>query len=238
MPAPRLIDGSRNQILLLCDHASNLVPAGFDLGLAGDVLHSHVAWDIGAAAVTGLVAARLSCPALLATVSRLVVDCNRPPAASVPESSDGIAIPGNRKLPAAALAARHALHDGYHRRIAGLIEERRPGLLVGVHSFTDRLATAPAPRPWPVALLWNRDRRASEIGLAVLRLERDLPGPVGENEPYSGKILNYTMNRHAEDNNIPYLNFEIRQDLLQDAAGQEHYAVLLARVIERVREAL
>ena len=41
---------------------------------------------------------------------------------------------------------------------------------------------------------------------------------VGDQLPYSGKLLNATMNRHAESNGIPYVGIEMRQDLVGDAA--------------------
>jgi predicted N-formylglutamate amidohydrolase len=100
-----------------------------------------------------------------------------------------------------------------------------------MHSFTPALASAPAPRPWPIAILWNHDDRAATLGLAHLAAEPDLGGPVGANEPYSGKVLNYTMDRHAEAAHIPYLGFEIRQDLIADDAGADRWAAIVVRTI-------
>ena len=238
MTAPLFIAGSSAEVLLVCDHASNAVPPGIDLGVPEAALKDHVAWDIGAAAVTTKVAALLGCPAWLASVSRLVVDCNRPPEHSVPEKSDGLIIPGNVGLEPEALEARHALHALFHDGISALLAKGHPRLLVSVHSFTPALASAPAPRPWPIAILWNADYRAAELGLAALESAAGLPGPVGANEPYSGKVLNYTMDRHAEAHGLPYLGFEIRQDLISDAAGQGHYAAIVARAITTTLEGL
>jgi predicted N-formylglutamate amidohydrolase len=197
-----------------------------------------VAWDIGAAAVTEAVARALDCPAWLATVSRLVVDCNRPVDASIPETSDGIAIPGNQGLCEGAIADRHAVHGAFHDGLAALIAVRRPRLLVSVHSFTPALASAPKPRPWPIAILWNRDERAARLGLAELAAEPELGGPVGANEPYSGKELNYTMDVHAEAAGIAYLGFEIRQDLIGDVGGVARWADIVARVTRATLEGL
>lgn len=238
MTAPVFIAGANADVLLVCDHASNAVPPGIDLGVPEAALQEHVAWDIGAAAVTTKVAALLSCPAWLASVSRLVADCNRPPEHSVPQKSDGLIIPGNVGLEPEALEARHALHARFHDGISALLAKGHPRLLVSVHSFTPALASAPAPRPWPIAILWNEDYRAAELGLAALEGEAGLPGPVGANEPYSGKVLNYTMDRHAEAHGLPYLGFEIRQDLIADAAGQDRYAAIVARAIATTLEGL
>ena len=57
---------------------------------------------------------------------------------------------------------------------------------------------------------------------------------VGDQQPYSGKLLNYTMNRHAEADGRPYLGIEVRQDQIGDAAGQAVWAERLARLCNRV----
>ena len=63
---------------ILCDHASNRVPRALDsLGLPPAELERHIAWDIGAAAITRRLAAHFDAPAVLAGYSRLVIDCNR-----------------------------------------------------------------------------------------------------------------------------------------------------------------
>lgn len=238
MTHPLLLDGADPRVLIVCDHASNAVPPGLDLGVPDAAMQEHVAWDIGAAAVTTRVSATLGCRAWLAQVSRLVVDCNRPPDHSIPERSDGIVIPANVGLSSAERAARLALHAAFHDGLDALVAKAPPTLLVSMHSFTPALASAPAPRPWPIAILWNHDERAARLGLAHLGTEPDLGGPVGANEPYSGKVLNYTMDRHAEAAHIPYLGFEIRQDLIADDMGAERWAAVVLRTIRATLEGL
>ena len=52
--------------LILCDHASNAVPDDLgDLGLPAVEFQRHIAYDIGAAAVTRALAASLGAPAIL-----------------------------------------------------------------------------------------------------------------------------------------------------------------------------
>ena len=238
MTQPLLLDGPEPHVLLVCDHASNHVPAGLDLRVPPDAMQDHVAWDIGAAAVTTRVARALRCRAWLAQVSRLVVDCNRPPDHSIPERSDGLVIPANVGLSPTERSERLALHAAFHDGLDALVTRAPPTLLVSMHSFTPALASAPAPRPWPIAILWNHDDRAARLGLAHLATEPDLGGPVGANEPYSGKILNYTMDRHAEAARIPYLGFEIRQDLIADTAGADRWADIVVRTIRATLEGL
>ena len=65
-------------IVLLCDHASNGLPADCGtLGLAAAELQRHIAYDIGAAAITEHLSALLEAPAVLSRHSRLLIDINR-----------------------------------------------------------------------------------------------------------------------------------------------------------------
>ena len=61
---------------------------------------------------------------------------------------------------------------------------------------------------------------------------------VGDQQPYSGRLLNATMNRHAEAEGRPYLGVEVRQDQIADAAGQDLWAERLARIANAVALAL
>lgn len=235
MSAGHFIDGATD-VLILCDHASNAVPADIDLGIAPALLGKHIAIDIGAAAVSKTLAAQLDAPAILAAVSRLVIDLNREPdsAGLIPHISDGHAIPGNGTADRAERIAR--FHAPYHRAIAATIRARRPKLLVSVHSFTPRLEQDDGPaRPWEIGILYNRDARAARIGIELLGKAGVI---TGDNEPYSGRLLNATMNRHAEGNGIAYLGIEIRNDLIADPAGVAHWAQLLAGIVKDVRNRL
>lgn len=235
MSVAQMIDGAAD-ILILCDHASSAVPADIDLGIDVELLTKHIAVDIGAAAVSEAMAVQLEAPAILATVSRLVIDLNREPdrLGLIPHSSDGHAIPGNDDVDRAARIAR--FHAPYHRLIAGSIRANRPKLIVSVHSFTPRLEQHDgADRPWEIGILYNRDARAARIGIELLKAAGIV---TGDNEPYSGRILNATMNRHAEGNGIPYLGIEVRNDLISDPAGVAHWAQLLAGIVKDARNRL
>lgn len=223
-------------LLVICDHAANAVPADIDLGIDSALLARHIAWDIGAEPVARGLCLRFGCPGLFAGVSRLVIDLHREEdsPALIPAESDGHAIPGNATLGAAGRAARIArFHRPYHARLAALVAATRPELIVSVHSFTPQLETAPGPaRPWHVGILYNEDDRAARIAVAALR---EAGFTTGDNEPYSGRQLNATLNRHAEAHGIPYLAIEIRNDLIADAAGAAAWVDHLAPVIERCR---
>lgn len=229
---PEVIAGADGGILLICDHASNAVPAGIDLGIDPALLGLHIGYDIGAAAVTRGIAARLGVPAILATVSRLVIDLNREADrfGLIPLDSDGHAIPGNAG--ADREERLRTIHAPYHRAIGAQIRAARPELLVAVHSFTPALEQGGEPRPWLAGVLHNRDDRAARPLLEAFRA-RGIA--VGDNQPYSGRLLNATLNRHAEGNGIPYASLEIRNDQIADAAGQAHWAAMLAEILSDVR---
>lgn len=234
MTAPRRIAGAAS-LLIIADHAANAVPPGVDLGIDPALLDDHIAIDIGTAALGAALAGRLEARAILATVSRLVIDCNRDPGVAdvIPVASDGHVITGNLLLSPAERALRiDAIHAPYHAAIAAEIALSRPALIVSVHSFTPRLATrSDEVRPWPLGILYNEDARAAHAGLAWLA-GHDIA--VGDNQPYSGRVLNYTMDRHAEAAGIAYLGLEVRNDGLRDAAGVARWAALLGDCIRHV----
>lgn len=220
-----------NGLLLIADHASNHVPDGIDLGIAPAMLDQHIAIDIGVAPLARALNALIGCTCILGGVSRLVVDFNREEDAPhiIPVASDGHAIPGNAISHDQRLARIDAYYRPYHRAIEGHIAAHPPRLLISLHSFTPQLETAPdVARPWQVGILYNQDDRAARIALPML----SAAGVVaGDQQPYSGKLLNATMNRHGEGNGIAYLGIEMRQDLIGDPAGVAHWAKVLAPVI-------
>ena len=108
--------------------------------------------------------------------------------------------------------------------------------ILSVHSFTPKLASNPdQQRPWEIGILYGEDDRAARIAIPLLEAAGLI---VGDQQPYSGKLLNATMNRHAEANGIPYLGIEMRQDLVADPAGQRRFADLLGPVVLACRSAL
>lgn len=216
MSVAALLEGGARDVLLLCDHASNAVPEGIDLGIDPALLDLHIAIDIGAADVTRALAARLDAPAILATVSRLVIDLHREPdhAGLIPHRTDGHWIPGNDAVDRAARIAR--FHAPYHRLLRDRVRRQRPALILSIHSFTPCLEHGGTPRPWEVGVLYNRDARAARRAVAWFRGQGLV---TGDNEPYSGRLLNATLNRHAEAQGIPSIAIEIRNDLIRDPAG-------------------
>lgn len=218
-------------LICVADHASNHVPAEVDLGIDRKLLEDHIALDIGVEGIADRLARRHGIPAHIATVSRLVCDFHRTEddPAAVPTSSDGHLVPGN--IGADIEKRLDLYHRPYHRALEAMIKEAKPRMIVALHSFTPSLATSDEERPWEVALLYNNDDRAA---LHAIRLFGEQGLTVGDNQPYSGKQLNATMDRHAEAQGIPYCTVEIRQDQIATEAGQARWAMLLADVMGRV----
>jgi predicted N-formylglutamate amidohydrolase len=233
--APYRIVGSPRfgGILVVSDHASNRVPDDIDLGIAADLLGQHIAVDLGVAEVAQTMAARPGTAAFLGNVSRLVCDFNRDEHAPavIPIASDGHAIPGNSLSHEAHQARLDRFFHSYHAALAALLEEAPPALIVSLHSFTPRLATSDEARPWQVGVLYNEDDRAARIAIPLLQAEGLV---VGDQQPYSGKLLNATMNRHAEADGRPYLGIEIRQDEIASPLAQAEWADRLHRIANRV----
>lgn len=229
------IAGNDDRLLLLCDHASNAVPVDIALGIDPALLDLHIAVDIGAGALTRSLAAALDAPAILATVSRLVIDLHREPEhpGLIPLSSDGHVIHGNHGADPAHRLER--FHIPYHASIEDRIASARPDLIVAVHSFTPRLQVNGSDRPWQVGILYNGDDRAAAPAIALLRARGIV---TGDNEPYSGKELNATLNRHGEANHIPSIAVEVRNDLIRDEAGVARWSNILAQVVTDLRNML
>ena len=220
-------------ILVVSDHASNRVPDDVDLGIDPALLSQHIAVDLGVAEVGALMAQRPGIAAFQGNVSRLVCDCNREEHAPavIPISSDGHTIPGNALDHAAHLARLERFFYPYHAALADLLEANPPALILSLHSFTPQLASSDEPRPWQVGVLYNRDERAARLAIPMLEAEGLV---VGDQEPYSGQLLNATMNRHAETHGRPYLGIEIRQDQIATPPQHAQWAARLGTICNRV----
>src|SRR3954468_20743302 len=233
----------RSPFLLTCDHYGRLIPRALgDLGLPASELTRHIAWDIGIAGVAGQLSKHLDAHLIAQRYSRLVIDCNRPPcaASSIPVLSEATAIPGNEGLTrAAADARRRSIFDPYHRRITDVIDrrvrERRPTVLVALHSFTP--VYAGVARPWHIGTLYQRDTHLAPLLLKQFRAEGDLV--VGDNEPYAvNDATDYTIPVHGEARGLMNCGIEIRQDLIADVSGQQQWADRLARIFRKAETTL
>ncbi|MBT3992381.1 MAG: N-formylglutamate amidohydrolase [Rhodospirillaceae bacterium] len=233
-------------LLLICDHASNHVPAELNnLGLTPQQLSQHVGWDIGAAALTREISKSMDAAAVLSGTSRLVIDANRQPgdATGIPEISDGITITGNQNLSEADQIARtEAYFWPYHHAVADAIAHLRrrettpqniPAIF-SIHTYTPEVSATDAPaRPWQAGVLWNRDPRIAEPLIHLLRTHPD-NFVIGDNEPYSGKEVYYSVDFHAGAAGLPHGAIEIRQDLVSSEKGVTYWARIISEILSEI----
>lgn len=239
-PVERINADGTAGLVLLCEHAGQIVPAGLSgLGLPFAEMDKHIAWDIGAEAVARRLSQRLDAPLIVQRYSRLVIDANRPLSAPdcIPEISDGVAIPANRGLSEADHRCRYdEIHAPFHAAVSDLLDSRagesRPTLLVTVHSFTPVMAGV--ARDMAVGLLFNRDRRlAVALKDTLARIAPD--ETVALNAPYSvGDDSDYAIPQHGEARGLPHVLIELRNDLITDAAGQDLWAGRLADALQQI----
>jgi predicted N-formylglutamate amidohydrolase len=223
---------AETQFLILCDHATNLLPPEYGtLGLDDIQLNRHIAYDIGALAVARELGRKLKATVVSSRFSRLLIDPNRgeDDPTLIMQLSDGAIVPGNAVLTFAERRRRlNAFYNPYHAAIAAEIDAMGArGLVpcaVSIHSFTE--AWRGVPRKWHAAILQDNDPRLAVPLLRELRTRTDLE--IGDNEPYSGQLRNDTIYRHATLRGLPNVLLEIRQDLIREANGQQEWAELLA----------
>jgi predicted N-formylglutamate amidohydrolase len=217
-------------LLFLCDHASNRLPEGA-LGLDPALLATHIAYDIGAAAMTRALASAYGAPAFLGGWSRLLIDLNRgaDDPTIVMKLSDGSIIPGNGYVDAAEVARRiEMFHAPYHAAIDAALDGMGPdAVVVSLHSFTP--AWKGRPRPWQVGVLYDRDTRLSAPLMARLK---EAGFTVGDNEPYSGALEGDTLYQHGTLRSLPHVLIEIRQDLIASEDAAQAFALRLKPILD------
>ncbi len=228
----------RADLILLCDHASNRLPQQYHtLGLPPAEFERHIAYDIGAEAVTQGLASRLGGAAFFARFSRLLIDPNRgtDDPTLIMKLSDGAVIPGNARINEEERQHRiETYHQPYHRAISAYIDSRPASgtapILVSLHSFTP--VWRGVARPWHAGILWDLDGR---LPLPLLEALRSMPGlTIGDNEPYHGALEGDTLNVHGTRRGLAHALVEIRQDLIATQRGVDEWVERLASVLEPI----
>ena len=221
----------RAAVCLVCEHASAAIPSSLcDLGLADGDRYSHAVWDIGAEALARALSARMDAPLVLARVSRLVYDCNRPPERedAMPSRTETIEIPGNRDLSSEARAARtREIYDAFHATLGATLDNfAQLPALVTIHSFTPS---------------WFGRQRATELGilhdddasLAHLIMAADSRSLRTElNQPYSAADgVTHTLAKHGTARGLRNVMIEVRNDLLRDDDNVARVAAILEKLL-------
>jgi predicted N-formylglutamate amidohydrolase len=222
---------SRGRLVLTCEHASCAVPVEYDdLGLDAKDLREHIGWDIGARALTEVLAQRLGGPAVQSSVSRLVIDCNRAldDHDLIIGESHGVRVPGNQRVDAVERERRiREFYQPYHAAIDEVLARQPESFLLSVHCFTPRLDGR--VRRFDVGVLF--DSFANEAERLGGSLAHD-GLQVRYNQPYSGLDgLIFSARTHGMRYGLRYLEIEINNRLLRDAAGIEAIGAAVARAV-------
>ncbi|AWI82956.1 N-formylglutamate amidohydrolase [Alloyangia pacifica] len=219
----------RGPALVLCEHASNAIPARYDgLGLHEEDRRSHAAWDPGALALARRLAEALDAPLVSGTVSRLVYDLNRPPeaASAMPTKTETVDVPGNIGLSPEERARRtREVYDPFCAAVTGTVVTRKtletPFALITVHSFTP--CWFGVPREVEIGILHDADSRLAD---RMLDEASRLPGRcIARNDPYGPEDgVTHSLKLHGIANELPNVMIEVRNDLLADQTGIETIA--------------
>jgi len=239
-PAVEILNSAgRSPFVLICEHASNHIPAEYaKLGLEDKELVRHIAWDIGAANVTRALSERLDASAFLAGYSRLLIDLNRPlhVADSIPLRSEATDIVGNHSLSETERERRarlmfHPFQDGLRTHIHERATAGRRNILIAVHSFTP--VYLGQSRSWHAGVLFDK---AEALGQALIaQLSRDPLLNVGANVPYSVSAeADYALVVHGDLLGNPAALIEIRNDLIDDDAGVAEWTDRLAQALSAI----
>jgi len=236
-PIERIEGGLDAGVLLLCDHAANALPPAYGtLGMSREDLSAHIAYDIGAAAMTRRLAAHLSAPALLTRFSRLLIDANRggDDPTLVMRLSDRRIIPGNACVDADEIALRRRLYWEPYRTaiaetIAAMSARGSVPSVISLHTFTPFWRGT--SRPWQIGVLWDCDARLARPlidGLAAGGFS------VGDNEPYDGALHGDTLYEQVTQRGLAGLLIETRQDLVDTDDKAHVWADRLADLLRPI----
>lgn len=234
-PVSLFNDTGRAQLLLVCEHASNFIPARFEnLQLSDDVLHSHVALDIGAHDLAQTISRLLDAPLISTTISRLVYDCNRPfgTGSAIPEKSELYQIPGNQNLGDFELRDRF---EKYYLPFETAISDRLAEftdspLLVTIHSFTP--VYNGKIRNVDIGIVCDRDSRLAD---QIVRLAQEQTRfCVEANRPYGPRDgVTHTLGLHGNNNGLLNVMIEVKNDLLDTVEMCQEMTLTLATLISR-----
>ena len=206
-----------------------------NLGLPDSEIRRHIGWDIGALAVAGSVSEKLDAALVAQSYSRLVIDCNRDPASptAMPLISEVTPIPGNQNLSDDEREVRRReIFVPYQDHIGALLDERdrqgRKTILIALHTMTP--VYKGSHREMESAVLYNRDARFA------LALKDALGVTCADNQPYAmTDDSDFTLPIHGEKRGRLHVGLEIRQDLVENDAGQLLWADKVAIALEEAR---
>lgn len=243
-PAAEIINFvGKSPIVLICEHASNFIPASLNnLGLNTKGLLSHAAWDIGVYEMSCKVSELLDAPLIASRISRLVYDCNRSPESGdgIPSKSEVIEVPGNRDLSNAEIKDRvKYVYEPFHElinktiydpeRLALSVEHASP-VIITLHSFTP--VYFGEARSVELGILHDKDDRLAKLMMQEALNQTELKTEF--NSPYdvSDNVM-HTINKHAIGEGFFNVMIEVKNDLLSNSSDINTIAESLSEIIKQ-----
>ncbi|MBK07634.1 MAG: hypothetical protein CL920_10425 [Deltaproteobacteria bacterium] len=226
-------------LIVIVEHATNLIPPPMQATEEDHPwLQTHWGWDIGIADTSRSLIDETSSFGLFSRFSRLICDPNRKPEDGtwIRTDVEGYTPSFNRNIDDAERQRRFEMyHDPYHEAIDQALHKRldmdRDVLLLSMHSFTPKLGEE--LRPMEIGVLYD-DHEAIAKRVATLFEEEGFVTAL--NEPYSGfDHLIYSANRHGRAHNLIYLEFEVRQDLIDTPEKAKKVGSRIAKVLHKLQ---
>lgn len=221
--------------IFTCEHATNRLVDVQATEADRRLLDDHWGYDIGARWVTEALVEQSDSVGVVSDFSRLLIDPNRALDSEtlIVERCGGQPVSFNQELDQATVARRIAeLHVPYHEAIDRVIKARLArgaAHLVSVHSFTPEWFGK--PRPMDVGVLFDEHVVHAEKLAAALA---DEGFAVALNAPYSGAggLFVYSIMRHGRANGLPFIELEVRQDLIRVEAEARAVALRIGRALQ------
>lgn len=229
----------KGRFLITCEHASNRVPAPLRSSASDrEWLATHWGWDIGARTVCREIIRQTGSFGVFSRFSRLVCDANRAPdnPSLIKCALEGDLLNFNAGLTIEEVDRRIGrYHAPYHQAVDQATAERlaQPGevMLLAIHSFTPQLGDD--VRTMDIGLLFNP---FSEVAHRMAEEFRQEGLSVALNAPYSAfDGLMYAAERHGTNHQAVYLEVEINQKCISNAADARKMGSTLTRALERLR---
>ncbi|MFK7856290.1 MAG: N-formylglutamate amidohydrolase [Granulosicoccus sp.] len=236
-PAVDIINGDgEGRLLLICEHASNSVPASIELGVSEHILSSHSAWDPGALEVARRLSERFDSPLVASRISRLVYDCNRPPHSptAIVENTEYEVVPGNQNLTASQRQERVDLaylpfKSAVEKALSGFDTKAVHPVMITIHSFTPEFKGK--RRDVELGILHDSDSRLADAMLEQAGVRSKMK--ICRNQPYTALDgVTHTLCEHALPGELLNAMIEIRNDLLRDDESVLEISELLGDLIE------
>lgn len=230
------------KLFLSCEHAVNTVPSAYSdvFKEQHSILDTHRGIDHGAIEIANHLHQTFSCGFTQATVSRLLIDCNRSLGHTHCFSEF------TRRLPAAE--KQHLINTYYlpyrqqaENAIQAQIQNGYQVLHLSIHSFTPELNGI--KRNAGIGLLYDHARHGEKEVARIWRgllLQQTPTYRVRMNYPYHGNTDAFTTALRKRYTELDYLGFEVEsnQALLQDKDSRDKMCNVLSSSLRELLQML